>query len=88
MGIRNESEYRAYHCFDCDKSSPSAPTQEEAEVVAYEVGWRIGHQDGQAHYACPDCAPQLFDPMPLYPMHWDVLKMRTDLREQRRNRPE
>lgn len=67
---------RAYHCFGCDDSSPRASTQEGAEVAAYEAGWQIGHMDGQAYFACPYCACQLFDPLPLYPMHLDFRKMR------------
>lgn len=76
MSFNAESSYRACHCFGCEESAPLAATQDEAEVAAYEAGWQIGHKDGQAHFACPDCAPRLWDPLPLYPMHWDVRSRR------------
>lgn len=70
MTFQTDAGWCAGHCYGCDESAPVMPTKEEAETAAYEADWQIGHMDGQAHYACPRCAVALWDPTPLYPMHW------------------
>lgn len=76
MSIKAVSSYR---CFGCGESSPLAATQDAAEMAAYQAGWQIGHQDGQGHFACPECAPRLWDPLPLYPMNLDARKMDAEI---------
>lgn len=62
------------HCFDrrCDAKfeGPKRRTiharNEACMEAAGQAGWVIGHIDGQAHYACPDHANQLWEPIVLH----------------------
>jgi hypothetical protein len=55
----------SYSCFRCEKASPPWKSYTDCDKVAGKAGWVIGHVDGQAHIACPDCAHALFDPVSL-----------------------
>lgn len=58
-------------CFNCDEESPRAPTREAMEEAAYHAGWMLGLQDdGNAHYACADCASLLYCETPAWPINW------------------
>ena len=40
------------------------------ENSAGEEGWMMGlTEDGQAHFACPDCAPVLYSTVPITTIH-------------------
>lgn len=51
----------------CRAHIEQQPDETEAEFYerAGRAGWVMGHADGQAHFACPSDAPELFDPTPL-----------------------
>lgn len=57
----------AYCCWNCGEESPKGKDRHEAEVLAFNVGWKIGHLDGQANISCPGCAVGLWEPIPIYP---------------------
>ena len=58
-----------YRRCDASFTGPRKRGRNEAsdacDEEAGKLGWVIGHLDGQAHYACPDHAGCLWDPIVL-----------------------